>query len=161
MVIVVYNSNYSIDCSLQRRRRGWWIRINFGHRFYICGISYVYLFWHKKYYLHRYVCITYCTYCYHLWWQLHQPLLAVIMIALIDSVACYPTWRKTLKDPSSETLWTWVAFTLGNALSILVLNQYNALTLIYLITITFTDFSVVLVILYGRYLVKSHLQKHI
>ncbi len=96
-----------------------------------------------------------------LWWQLHQPLLAVIMIALIDSVACYPTWRKTLKDPSSETLWTWVAFTLGNALSILVLNQYNALTLIYLITITFTDFSVVLVILYGRYLVKSHLQKHI
>ncbi|MCX6722572.1 MAG: hypothetical protein NT094_00715, partial [Candidatus Staskawiczbacteria bacterium] len=37
------------------------------------------------------------------WWQLHQPLLSVLMVSAIDVIGYIPSIRKSYKDPWSET----------------------------------------------------------
>lgn len=69
------------------------------------------------------------------WWQLDNPVLAVILVALIDVWAYIPTFRKFLQDSSTETFSSWVLFFIGDILSILALSSYNFLTLFYLIVI--------------------------
>lgn len=70
------------------------------------------------------------------WWQLHNPLLAIAMISIIDFLGYLPSFRKTFEEPWTETAISWVVFSLANILNILALSQYNFLTLAYLITIT-------------------------
>lgn len=38
-----------------------------------------------------------------IWWQLHNPLLAVVMVTLIDVAGYAPSLRKTFEEPWSET----------------------------------------------------------
>ena len=71
-----------------------------------------------------------------IWWYLNNPLLAIMMVSLIDILGGYiPTYRKTWEEPWSETLLSWELFLLGDILSILALTEYNLLTLTYLVTI--------------------------
>ncbi len=84
------------------------------------------------------------------WWQAHQPLLAVILVSAIDALGYIPTWRKTYAEPWSETLWSWVFFAIACILAILALNQFNAITMTYLITVTLANSVVVAICLYRR-----------
>lgn len=70
------------------------------------------------------------------WWQLNNPLLAVLMVSVIDILGYIPSLRKTFEDPWTETVVSWVAFSLANVFNILALKEYNLLTLTYLISIT-------------------------
>jgi Ca2+/Na+ antiporter len=79
------------------------------------------------------------------WWKLEQPVIALMMICTIDAIGYIPTYRKSYKDPWSETLWTWVGFGLGNIFSTIALLQYNFLTLAYLITIFIANLILVLI----------------
>jgi len=69
------------------------------------------------------------------WWKLDNPILAIVMVSLIDLFGYIPSWRKCWFNPYSETLSTWVLFAIGNIFAIFALNEYNILTLTYLITI--------------------------
>ncbi len=71
----------------------------------------------------------------------HYSLYAVIFIDMLWSL---PMFRKTLNDPFSEDIKTWNIFTLKNIFSILALQNYTILTILYPFIMTL--FNIVLII---------------
>lgn len=84
------------------------------------------------------------------WWQLHQPVLAVILVSVIDALGYIPTFRKSYAEPWSETINTWALFAIGNLLSILALDSHNFLTVPYIATIMVANFLLVIFLLIRR-----------
>jgi hypothetical protein len=74
-----------------------------------------------------------------LWWGLESPVLAVLLAAGIDAVGYIPTFRKSYREPWSETLSFWVFSTIGPWLAILANTEYNFLTIFYLTVIGLLD----------------------
>ncbi|MBP9818442.1 MAG: hypothetical protein KBC87_00545 [Candidatus Pacebacteria bacterium] len=66
------------------------------------------------------------------WWQLKNPLLSVLMVSAIDGIGYIPTFRKSYKEPYSETVSFWILMALAAVLSILANAEYNLLTVTYL-----------------------------
>ncbi len=83
------------------------------------------------------------------WWQLDSPLLAVLMVSLIDALGYIPTFRKTFVDPTSETIIFWICMVTTDVLALLANSQHNVLTMSYLITLSVCN-SVVAVIIFTR-----------
>ncbi len=90
-----------------------------------------------------------------IWWQLKQPILSVILISAIDIFGYMPTFRKSYKDPWSETLTTWILFALSNIFAILALSEYNFLTVTYLASITVANLSFFIFCISRRYFSKK------
>ncbi len=67
------------------------------------------------------------------WWQLDQPILAVLMVSAIDGLGYLPTVRKLWEEPWSEVLWTWGLFAFSNLIGIFALKAFNLLTLPYMV----------------------------
>ena len=84
------------------------------------------------------------------WWQLENPLLAIFMVSVIDVLGYIPTFRKTFEEPWTETAISWAVFSLVNILIIFALSEYNLLTLTYLVTITFANFTLLAICLIRR-----------
>jgi hypothetical protein len=84
------------------------------------------------------------------WWQLKMPLISVLLVTAIDFFGFIPSFRKSYQEPWSETLSSWVLFSVANIFSILALNQYNLLTTIYLIFITVANMGVFFICLCRR-----------
>jgi len=84
------------------------------------------------------------------WWGLKNPVLAVLLVTAIDVVGYIPTFRKSFEEPWSETVVTWMAFVVGNILSIFALNAFNLLTLTYILTIIVANTVVVCICLIRR-----------
>lgn len=74
-----------------------------------------------------------------IWWKLNQPIFSIIMVSLIDFIGYIPSFRKTYKDPWSETSITWLFFSLSNILAILSIEKYSILTTCYLAVITIAN----------------------
>ncbi len=70
------------------------------------------------------------------WWQLHNPWLSVLMVTMIDVIGYVPSFRKTYREPWSETVVSWLIFAVTNLFSIAALSSYNFYTLTYLVAIT-------------------------
>jgi hypothetical protein len=84
------------------------------------------------------------------WWQLDQPLLSVIMVTAIDAWAYIPSWRKSYEEPWSETLSSWYIFLVAGFLSIIALQEYNLLTLTYIVVYNIANITLVAICLYRR-----------
>ncbi len=85
-----------------------------------------------------------------IWWQLGNPLLAVLMVSLIDGIGYIPTYRKTYKEPRSETPSFWLLMVVSDILFILSLAEYNLLTLSYVIVLTVSNIAVLSICLLRR-----------
>ena len=85
-----------------------------------------------------------------IWWQLHSALLAVLMVSVIDAVGYIPSYRKCWEEPWSETLLSWVLYSVSNIFAMLALMEYNLLTLTYLVTITILNSALVVICLIRR-----------
>ncbi|MBP9832205.1 MAG: hypothetical protein KBC74_01580 [Candidatus Pacebacteria bacterium] len=66
------------------------------------------------------------------WWQLNAPLLSILMVTAIDAFGYVPTIRKVLEEPWSESLASWLLFTVTALIGLVALAQYNFLTVVYL-----------------------------
>ena len=66
-----------------------------------------------------------------LWVYTSDPLISVVLSAAIGVVGYFPTIRKTLNDPSSETFSMYSLSVVRHALSIAALGAYSATTLAY------------------------------
>lgn len=84
------------------------------------------------------------------WWKLNEPFISIMLVSLIDLFGYIPSYRKIWLYPYSETITSWFLFTLGNVFMILSLKEYNFLTLVYLITITFCNLMLVSIFLIRR-----------
>ncbi|MBI4117778.1 MAG: hypothetical protein HY453_01715 [Parcubacteria group bacterium] len=89
------------------------------------------------------------------WWQLKNPVLAVIMVSGIDLVGYIPSYRKSFYDPDSETLSSWFGFTVANMFSIAALNEYNFLTLSYIVAISMANLVMIGICLLRRGAIKT------
>ncbi len=67
------------------------------------------------------------------WWQLHQPLLAIVMVSLIDMLGYIPTYRKSWQEPWSESMSSWLLWLFYGFFVVLSLENYNSLTLTFLL----------------------------
>mgnify|MGYP001563535493 FL=1 len=84
------------------------------------------------------------------WWKLKQPLVSIFMISAIDVLGYLPSFRKSYEEPWSETLISWIGFTLANTFAILALSQYNLLTTTYLISIAAANMMLFFICLLRR-----------
>jgi hypothetical protein len=87
------------------------------------------------------------------WWQLDNPLGAVLMVSAIDGAGYIPTIRKSFKDPWSETLSYWLIMAITDLLGMISNAEYNLLTITYLSVIFVANMSVFLVCVARRRLV--------
>lgn len=84
------------------------------------------------------------------WWELDNPLLAVLMVTGIDSFGYLPTIRKSIKNPWDETLFFWAITATAEFLALMAITEYNMLTMTYLTVVCILDFSVVAICLSRR-----------
>lgn len=66
-----------------------------------------------------------------IWVFAKQPVVSVILITTINTLANLPTIRKSWKKPYSETLLTWMLGGVRNFLGIVALENYSVLTWLY------------------------------
>ncbi len=90
-----------------------------------------------------------------IWWQLHQPLISVILVSLIDFSGYFPSFRKSFQEPWSETLTSWILFSVSDIFIVLALKEYNFLTLTYITTIASANIVLFLICLFRRKYVKK------
>tara|TARA_B100000745_G_C20154618_1_gene395642 strand:+ start:10213 stop:10815 length:603 start_codon:yes stop_codon:yes gene_type:complete len=84
------------------------------------------------------------------WWQLDNPLLAILMVSAIDALGYIPTFRKTYVDPWSETKISWLLAGIGSFLIILSIEEYNFLTATYVATLFAANTSLYVLIVVRR-----------
>jgi hypothetical protein len=66
-----------------------------------------------------------------LWLIVKQPVVSIILLSTIDMLGFAPTVRKSWQAPYSETLSLYVITTFRHALSIIALENYNIITLLF------------------------------
>lgn len=94
------------------------------------------------------------------WWQLNNPLLAVLMISAIDGLGYIPTYRKSYSEPWSETSSFWLMMTIVALLTIGANEEYNLLTTTYLVVLVIGNIGLYLLLLHRRKIIekpKTHL----
>ena len=84
------------------------------------------------------------------WWLTKDPTLSVILATLIDVLAFLPTIRKTYRDPSTETLISYISNLLRHPISIFALTIYSLTTVIYPAALFVMNAVLVLVIVVRR-----------
>jgi hypothetical protein len=87
---------------------------------------------------------------------LHQPLLSVILISLIDFAGFLPTLRKAYHEPYTETLSMYALFTLSGIFSILSLSAFSFITAFYPVTLVVINTIGTLMIWIRRKQIKSN-----
>lgn len=89
------------------------------------------------------------------WWQLDNPLLAVLMVSAIDGLGYIPTFRKSFRDPWSETLSFWGLVALSVMLALIANAEYNLLTVTYLATLSGANTSLFFFLLLRRKMLRK------
>lgn len=84
------------------------------------------------------------------WWQLDNPVLAILMVSTIDVIGYIPSWRKSIVEPWSETLLSWSISPIGHFFAILAFTQYNFFTLTYPLSLMTANLVLVAICLIYR-----------
>ena len=85
-----------------------------------------------------------------IWWLLDNPLISVLLLSAIDVFGYIPTFRKSYHYPWSETLLSWGTFTVANILSIFAIEDYNFITMTYIVSISLTDLALLIFLIFRR-----------
>lgn len=64
---------------------------------------------------------------------IHDALLSIVMVTLIDTVAFMPTFRKTHEEPYSETMTTYLFCSISSLLALGALSTFNITTSLFLV----------------------------
>lgn len=87
------------------------------------------------------------------WWQLDKPLISVIMVSAIDVIGYVPSFRKSYQEPWSETLISWILFSVSSIFAISALKEYNLLTVTYLVATTSAHIALFLLCFFRRQII--------
>jgi len=82
-----------------------------------------------------------------LWLVVKQPVWSVILVTLVELLGFVPTVRKSWNKPHTETLFTYEVCVFRHGISIIALQQFNILTLLYPISWTLANliFTIILI----------------
>ena len=78
---------------------------------------------------------------------LHNPVLSIILVCLIDFIGFIPTFRKSYIEPETETASTYIISAFSSALAIGALFNYSLITILYPATLILTDTTCWLIII--------------
>jgi hypothetical protein len=84
------------------------------------------------------------------WYLTRDPTISVVIATIIDACGFFPTIRKTINDPSSETLSAWVINCIRHGLALFAIANFVLATYIYPIALLIMNMIVVYVIVSGR-----------
>lgn len=65
------------------------------------------------------------------WYVSHNPLVALILIVLVDIMGLVPTLHKSYIDPDSETLSAWIMSAIGGGLAAVAVGSLNFTLILY------------------------------
>lgn len=89
-----------------------------------------------------------------LWYLLKDPLWAVVVLTIVDSIGFIPTIRKVYHAPYSEPLSFIILFFLRNILVILALEHYSITTVLFPAVIAFDCLLLIALIMVRRQKIK-------
>ena len=85
----------------------------------------------KDFPLADWLCLGGCMVALALWAITKDPLLAIILITVIDTVAFIPTIRKSYAEPDSEPAFTYALSGVKFLISLFALQQLSTVTVLY------------------------------
>ena len=85
-----------------------------------------------------------------MWLFLHNALLSVCIVSVVDLIAFLPTFRKAYADPYSETPSTYLLSFIADGLALFALSAFSLTTSLYLFTLVATNLACVSVIFIRR-----------
>ncbi|KKQ24519.1 MAG: hypothetical protein US40_C0003G0061 [Candidatus Roizmanbacteria bacterium GW2011_GWC2_37_13] len=85
------------------------------------------------------------------WMLTKDPTLSVVILTAIDVSGFFPTIRKTIKNPESETFISYVINAIRHSLSIFAIANYNLVTYIYPACLAVMNIIVLSIILKSRF----------
>ncbi len=118
----------------------------------LCGFVFLFSFWYgtKNITVFDRVCLLGALSAIVLWLFLHNPLLSVIVVTLIDLVAFLPTFRKGYVEPRSETVSTYALAGISQVFAFGALSEFSMTTMLYLMSLVVTNFVFVVMIFVRR-----------
>jgi len=96
------------------------------------------------------ICLVICLIAIVLWQVSSTPLLALIIVTLIDLAGFYPTIRKSYSSPHQENMRSFVLYGVTYGMSIMALNHYNILTTLYPAAIVCASWAIVVFLIIRR-----------
>ena len=88
-----------------------------------------------------------------LWYFTKNPLIAVIILTVIDSLGMLPTLRKCFYFPWEESLSTFCIVTCRDVFALMALTHYSMTTLFFPIVTGFNTLFLIVVLLYRRFVI--------
>jgi hypothetical protein len=85
---------------------------------------------------------------------INDPIYSIILVAGIDTVGYFPTFRKTFQEPYSETLSFYALAVLTNILGTFAIQDYSVTTVLYNVTLFASNGILCLIIIFRRRVVK-------
>src|SRR5262249_51191820 len=95
------------------------------------------------------LCLIGALFAFALYAFIREPYTSLALVIFIELCGFFPTFRKALADPDSETTITWGIFSASNVFSLLAIQNVSLLTVAYpaVLLITETSLTVLLVVL--------------
>lgn len=95
--------------------------------------------------------LTFAGIAFVFWLFADQPLIAAILISLIEAVGgFFPTFRKSNKLPYEETLTSYVAYSISTILALIALDNHSVELMLYPIAVIILNISFVIYVLTRR-----------
>lgn len=116
--------------------------------FIICGLAL--LKGKRDFPLADWLCLAGCLIALALWAVTSDPLLAIILITIIDTVAFAPTFRKSYAKPYSEPTFTYTLSGLKFLVGLFALHQLSLVTALYPASLVVTNGVFVIVVVIQR-----------
>jgi hypothetical protein len=95
-----------------------------------------------------------------LWVATSDPLWSVLLVTGIDTVAYYPTFRKSYAKPDEELAFKYVLTVVRYLFSLLALEHYTIVTSVYQFVSILMEISIVVMLLWRRAVLKKVVHEH-
>ena len=74
-----------------------------------------------------------------LWFLTNNPLVAIILVTIIDALGFIPTFTKSYARPSEETIFTYQMSSLKYVIGLFALESYSLVTVLYPLSLVITN----------------------
>lgn len=135
----------------------WEMALNSVLCFTVAGIA----FWqrHVKYALFDLLALAGALLGLFLWWLTKDPLAAVILLAISDSIGFLPTYRKAYYYPNEETPTPWAIGVVKYIIILFALESFTITTWLYPATILVIDSTFVVFLLIRQKQMRKFISK--
>jgi len=106
---------------------------------------------HKDFHISDKISLVLAGATFIFWLLADQPLLAAILISLIEAIGgFFPTFRKSYRLPFEETIASYAGYTISTALAITALSNRSIELILYPAAVMFLNISLVVFLLIRR-----------